>query len=86
MKKMFIADCEHKEMFCESCLQHYSIYKVELFGKVRCPSSGCELELNIQNAFFNSLPLTIQTKYRRIVRSYAAFEDPYVRLCPNQAC
>ena len=85
MKKMFIADCEHKEMFCQSCLQHYAIYMVEQFGKVRCPSSGCTSELKIETAFFNSLPLTVQNKYRRIVRSYAAFEDPNVRLCPR-AC
>lgn len=41
-KKMFIADCEHKGMFCESCLHHYAVYTIEQFGKVRCPSSGCE--------------------------------------------
>jgi hypothetical protein len=85
-RDIFIADCQHKGSFCESCLQHYAIYTIEQFGRVRCPSSGCEKEMDIEGAFFHSLPANIQSKYRKVHRFYVTLEDPTLKMCPREDC
>ena len=40
-KQLFMANCEHKFDFCESCLHSYAIYKIRNFEEVRCPNDEC---------------------------------------------
>ena len=36
-KQIYLCECEHKKNFCESCLHHYVIFKVNNFEEVLCP-------------------------------------------------
>lgn len=81
-----MCECDHKFNFCESCLHHYVIYKVNNFEEVHCPHEGCPATIDIATTFFNNLPADIQRKYKKIHQFYQVSNDPDLRLCPQDKC
>ena len=53
-EKTKLADCDHG--FCNSCLQHYALYKVERFEDILCPEEDCDKPMNMKGEFFCGLP------------------------------
>ena len=83
-KQAKLAKCYHT--FCDSCLQHYIIYKVGVFGEVFCPQEDCNKILDVDSQFFSHLPPEIQKKYKKIHLFYLTTKDISLRLCPNEKC
>jgi hypothetical protein len=79
-----MCDCEHKYSFCESCLHHYVIFKVNNFEEVNCPQEGCPSILDMNSPLFKNLPADIQKKYKKISQFQKVSKDPNTKLCPNE--
>lgn len=84
--QVYISNCEHKMNFCESCLHHYTIYKVKSFEEVMCPHEGCPATIDTKTNFFKNLPLDIQKNYKKIHQFYITSKDSDLRLCPRENC
>lgn len=82
-KDVYMCECEHKYSFCESCLHHYVIYKVNNFEEVNCPHEDCPVMLDPNTPFFKNLPADIQKKYKKIRQFQEAAKDPKAKLCPQ---
>ena len=72
--------------FCESCLHHYAIYKINNFEEVCCPHEGCPKTLDMNTKFFKNLPVNVQKNYRKIYQFQLISKDPNVKLCPKENC
>ena len=80
-----IAKCEHT--FCDSCLQHYVIYKVGMFEEVVCPAEDCNEVMDTQSEFYSrNLPKDVCKKYEKVHAFYLTMKNPNLRLCPNEKC
>ena len=83
-EKANVGNCTHG--FCDSCLQHFCIFKIGMFEEVTCPSENCDEKLDVNSAFFKSLPEDVQHKYKKVHAFYVASKNPNSRLCPNEKC
>ena len=81
-----MCDCEHKFSFCESCLHHYTIYKIKNYEEVSSPQEGCPATLDIGSPFFKNLPEDIQKNYKKIKQFQLVAKDPNTKLCPSESC
>ena len=81
-----LSKCEHRYKFCESCLHHYAIYKINNFEEVFCPHEGCQALLDTDSKFFNQLPSEVQNRYPKVHRFHIAQKDPNTNLCPHEDC
>ena len=80
-----ITKCPHT--FCDSCLQHYVIYKVGMFEEVVCPEEGCEEVMDTESdCYTKNLPKDVCKKYEKVRAFYLAAKDPNLRLCPSEQC
>ena len=82
--KTKLADCDHS--FCDSCLNHYAIYKVGRFEEVLCPAEDCERPMLFTTEFFAGLPKDTKDKARKVMAFYATLKNSNLRLCPNDKC
>lgn len=83
-EKSKLCDCPHE--YCDSCLQHYTIYKVGLFEEVVCPDDECDVLINTDFDFYKNLPDDIKKKYAKIHAFYLTSKDPNLKLCPSENC
>jgi hypothetical protein len=85
-RRLTLSECEHKANFCESCLHHYAIYKVNMYEEVFCPHEGCNALINTKGDFFKQLSTDIQKNYRKVHQFFVTSKDPSKKLCPKENC
>ena len=84
--ELYVAPCQHKQSFCESCMHEYTIYLVSQFQEVTCPNSQCDTLIDTNGKFFKELPLDIQKKYTKLHNFYLTLNDSSIKMCPREEC
>jgi len=59
-EKLYVCECEHMHDYCEDCMNHYTLYRINQFQEVTCPNPACDVPIDTSLPFFQQLPTRIQ--------------------------